>query len=95
MKHHDLKLETQFFEPAISGKKNFEVRFNDRDFSSGDTITLREWDKEKFDYTGRLIDGSISYVLRDFEAGLKDGYVVFGYFPNGAIYGESEFTNDF
>lgn len=94
MKHHDLKLETEFFEPAISGKKNFEVRFNDRDFASGDTLTLREWDKEKFDYTGRLIDGSISYVLRDFEAGLKDGYVVFGYFPNGAIYGECEFPNN-
>lgn len=85
MKEHNLKLETQYFDDAISGKKNFEVRFDDRQFRPGDTVVLREWDAEKQDFTGRLIGGVISYVLRDFPA-LKDGYVVFGYFPNETIY---------
>ena len=85
MKEHNLKLETQYFDAAISGKKNFEVRFDDRQFRAGDTVVLREWDSEKQDYTGRLIGGVISYVLRDFPS-LKEGHVVFGYFPNETIY---------
>ena len=52
MKEHNLKLETQYFDAAISGKKNFEVRFDDRQFRAGDTVVLREWDSEKQDYTG-------------------------------------------
>lgn len=84
MKEHNLKLEIQYFEDAICGKKTFEVRFDDRQFMEGDRVVLREWDSEKKDYTGRLIGGYISYVLRDFHA-LQEGYVAFSYHPNEII----------
>ena len=40
MKIHELKLDTEFFDDVKSGKKNFEIRKNDRNFEVGDTLFL-------------------------------------------------------
>ena len=43
----------------------------------GDTVTLREWDKEKEKYTGRDISLTIQYILEDYP-GLEEGYCILG-----------------
>ena len=51
MTHHDLKCDPVPFAAVASGQKLSELRFNDRDFQSGDTVTLREWDAERYRLT--------------------------------------------
>jgi len=84
MKTHKLKTIQPYFDNCYTGKKNFEVRFNDRQFVAGDEIELLEYDSITDTYSGRSVKGVISYVLRGFEA-LKDGYVVFGYYVTEKI----------
>lgn len=76
MRQHMLKCYPQYFEAVKSGIKNFECRYNDRDFKVGDELLLREYDP-KLGYTSRCIVRKITYVLSDF-IGLKDGYVILG-----------------
>lgn len=44
MKTHELKLDDKYFGEVKSGKKNFEIRKNDRNFQVGDVLELRRWD---------------------------------------------------
>ena len=73
---HQLKLWPQYFKAAWVGDKTFEIRLNDRGFEERDEITLLEYDPKDDAYTGRTIDGVITYMT-DYEQ--KDGYVVFSY----------------
>lgn len=43
MNWHVLKIWPDSFEAAIDGRKNFEVRVNDRDYRLGDVLVLREY----------------------------------------------------
>ena len=52
-KKHELKIMPEYFEAIERGEKNFEVRFNDRNFAKGDILLLREHDGNC--YTGRHI----------------------------------------
>lgn len=72
---HDVKLGASFFEDVRSGRKNFELRKNDRNYKTGDLIVLHEYKDGK--ETGRSITKEIGYMLEDFE-GLKDGYCILG-----------------
>lgn len=76
MKGHCLKIDYQYFEDILSGRKNFEVRKNDRDFKIGEKLLLKEY-SEEIGYTGRELVATIVYVLKDF-VGLQHGYVVLG-----------------
>lgn len=74
---YGLKILPEYFEAAISGRKNFELRRNDRDYKEGDVIILREWDEDQ-EYTGRSFAVGIKYVLKNCpEYGLQDGYCIF------------------
>lgn len=42
MKTHELKLDIKYFDDVKSGKKNFEIRKNDRDFQVGDILELKK-----------------------------------------------------
>ncbi len=77
---HRLKTWPNFFEAVWKGLKPFEVRKNDRDFQVGDTLLLLEWvPKGNVGWvTGREIRTRVTYVLRDPQWGLKDGFVVLG-----------------
>lgn len=75
---HDLKISPDYFFQISKGLKNFEVRFNDRDFHSGDVVVLREFSDGS--YTGRYLTFRIGFVLYNFY-GLKDGFVVFSLLP--------------
>ena len=74
MKTHELKIIPEYFEAVVSGKKNFEIRKNDRNFHVGDKVVLKEWNGAE--YTGNQVERYISYILFDWQAGLKDGYCI-------------------
>lgn len=72
---HKLKTEPKYFQDSQNGLKDFEVRWNDRDFQLGDLVELEEWTTEG--YTGRTLTRRIKYLLDD-ERFCKEGYVVLG-----------------
>lgn len=52
-KTHHVKLHTRYVECVESRLKTAEVRYNDRDYLTGDWLVLEEWDGKE--YTGRAI----------------------------------------
>jgi hypothetical protein len=58
------KIRPEFFDKISSGEKNFELRLADWECAPGDTLVLREWDPEKKDYTGRVLEKEVAYVLK-------------------------------
>lgn len=60
MTHHKIKIWPEYFKEVLSGQKTFEVRVNDRNYQSGDTVTLQEW--EYGGYTGREATFKVGYV---------------------------------
>lgn len=77
---HALKCEERFYDMTINNEKNYEIRFNDRNFAVGDIIVLYEWNSEKKEYTGRSTAYHIKSIVSadDFPQGLKEGYVILG-----------------
>lgn len=72
---HVLKTEFVFFQDIQRGKKKFEIRLNDRDFRTGDSIQL----VETIDGvpTGNVLpDLQIQYILFGPTHGLPSGYVI-------------------
>ncbi len=72
--NHTLKTDSKPFQAVISGRKNFEFRINDRGFSVGDQLTLKEINGDKV-FTGRSCRVHVTYIL-DRGYGLPDGYCV-------------------
>ncbi|WP_141604482.1 DUF3850 domain-containing protein [Terrilactibacillus laevilacticus] len=73
---HNLKINKTFFVPVIEQVKTFEIRKNDRNYCVGDKITLNEWDDNLKVYTGRKVDGKITYITNYKQ---KENYVVFSF----------------
>ncbi|MEX1447730.1 ASCH/PUA domain-containing protein [Enterococcus sp. C76] len=68
---HELKILPVYFEAVANGRKQFEIRKNDRDFQVGDQLILKEWNKDGF--TGRSYQAEITYITDYMQ---KNGYVV-------------------
>lgn len=78
--HHQLKIVERYFYALLRGEKTAEIRYNDRDYQKGDTISFSDlipdsgdilvceswYDKYKW---------KITHILH-FPEWLKDGYVV-------------------
>lgn len=79
-KKHKLKANTNYFLNVCAGKKNFELREDNRDIKVGDYVQLQEWNPIG-GYTGGVSRWlHISYVLRDKpEYGLTPGYCIFSW----------------
>lgn len=71
MKTHELKLDIKYFDDVKSGKKNFEIRKNDRYFQVGDTLELKAF---KNGY----------YAKRNSGSGFGDDYHIMD--PDGCLY---------
>ena len=74
---HYLKILPEYFDAVLSGKKTFEVRYNDRDFKEGDLLILEEYSVFDFLYTGRTVCVKVTYIL-DNPDFVKKGYVILG-----------------
>jgi len=72
---HDLKIIAPYFGYLQQGLKDFEIRFDDRDFLVDDILNLQEYKYNE--WTGECAQKRIKYILRRFE-GLQMGYVVLG-----------------
>ena len=75
---HKIKLYEAFCNPVLHGDKTFEVRFNDRNYQTGDYVKFIPIDDDgiEFEHAVEHKTYEITYVLGGW--GLKDGYVVFG-----------------
>ncbi len=78
MRIHKLKTWSEYFPDIVSGKKTFEVRKNDRQFNEADALMLKEWDKDKGDYTGNVAMVLVTYILEGGQFGIKEGHCVMG-----------------
>ena len=75
MATHRIKLSHCFFGDVASGRKNFELRKDDRHYRVGDCLCLCEIKEKRL--TGREVTVTVTYKLKDF-AGLSDGYCIWG-----------------
>lgn len=100
MKIHELKTDPIPFQATKLGLKPYEVRFNDRDFKTGDELILKETkytgghmfaspDQYPLIYTGRELVREIAHVLTGY--GLADGWVILTVKDPGAVNQESAF----
>lgn len=74
-KIHELKIHPKFFDVVNSKHKNFEIRKNDRNFTVGDTVILKEYCPDYEVYTGATLKREITYITNYNQ---KPEYVVFG-----------------
>lgn len=60
------KIDPEFFEMILQGKKNVEIRLNDFEVKKGDLLLLREFDRKKKKYSGRELKKEITqaYVVK-------------------------------
>lgn len=90
-REHELKCAPAPFHALKRGDKTFEYRKNDRDFQTGDTLRLREWEYPRTPpghkghdappvppdyYTGEEIRAAVLYCLYGPAYGVPEGYVV-------------------
>lgn len=73
---HDIKINSEYFKDVLTGKKTFEIRFNDRKYKVEDKLILNEISEGQ--HTGNKITVNITYILThdDFPEGIPEGYVV-------------------
>ena len=86
---HSLKCLPEYFDATADGRKNFEVRINDRYFKVGDILKLERWSQTKGYGAGYVGTGEdrqkieslrrrITYILTGDQFGIEPGYVVLG-----------------
>lgn len=75
MKVHKLKILPEYYNAQIEGKKNFEIRKNDRDYKVGDKLVLKEYDPKAKEFTGQSFITEITFITNYQQ---KDGYIVLG-----------------
>ncbi len=66
---HEKKVWPEYFEKILEGKKNYELRLADWECNEGDILVLREWNPETKEYTGRVVEKNVTYVVK--TKGLK------------------------
>lgn len=74
MTQHDVKIEPRWFERIRLNEKFAEVRYDDRDYQTGDTIRFRRSDTDGT-CSWHYVTRTITHVLRSMAA-IEDGYVV-------------------
>ena len=72
---HSVKCTEPYFSDVKSGKKNFELRKNDRNYQVGDDIVLNQYVDGKL--TGKIVKKTISYMLEGYS-GIECGYCILG-----------------
>ncbi|WLJ71072.1 hypothetical protein [Sphingomonas phage Kimi] len=80
---HELKVITRFWEDLEAGRKNFELRRNDRHYRVGDTLKLKEFNHDH-GFTGRTLLFDVTYMLLPEDIpGIQTGWCIMGIKPHG------------
>lgn len=58
------KIWVGYYEELLLGKKKYDLRLGDFEVKEGDSLLLREWDKDKKEYTGRELKKKVTYVRK-------------------------------
>lgn len=58
------KVVAPYFQAILDGKKTFEIRLANFDCHEGDILVLREYDPGKNEYTGRVVEKTITYIVK-------------------------------
>lgn len=77
---HDLKTWPEPFAAVRSGRKPWELRFNDRGYQVGDLLWLKEWSPDT-GYTGEAVGRLVTWMLPGGQFGLPEGYVIMSLEP--------------
>ena len=56
------KVLKKYFQLILDGKKTYELRLGDFECKEGDMLVLKEWDEGKKEYTGRVLEKTVTYV---------------------------------
>ena len=85
---HAIKIQPPCFDDVISGKKQFEIRENDREYQEGDYLALNEWEQTSSvggHYTGRSCLVHVDYILygAGLGIGLDEDYCIMSIKPCG------------
>ena len=56
------KVWPEYFQKIIDGVKTYELRLADFECNPGDILVLKEWDPKTKEYTGRVVDKTVTYV---------------------------------
>lgn len=87
---HRLKTWPSYWQAIDEGRKNFEVRRDDRGFQVGDLLILECFDPKNGVYVLDYTDGSrepkrctrrITYILTGGHMGVEPGFVIMGLEP--------------
>lgn len=54
----------ELFEKVLSGEKTFDARLDRFACKPGDILVLREWNPKKKEYTGRVLEKKVTFVLK-------------------------------
>lgn len=85
MARHALKTDPEVFQASWAEEKNFEIRFDDKNYQVGDELLLLETvysgnemkEGRPLEYTGKFLEQEIMYKLKD-RYGLIDGWCILG-----------------
>lgn len=56
------KVWSEYFQKIEDGVKTYELRLADFECNIGDILVLKEWNSKTKEYTGRVIEKTVTYV---------------------------------
>ena len=83
---HVLKCDSELFGMVQSRQKTAEIRINDRGYSLGDTLLLKEWIVDDENPKGGLFTGNahetapITHITEGGKYGIEEGYVLLSWY---------------
>ena len=54
----------ELFQKVFDGDKKFDLRLADWKCNEGDVLVLKEWNPDTKEYTGRILEKKITYILK-------------------------------
>jgi ASC-1-like (ASCH) protein len=58
------KVWPEYFKEIKKGTKKFELRLADFQIKKGDTLILREWNPKTKEYTGRVLQKKVTFIIK-------------------------------
>ena len=81
MRTHELKTWPEPFQAIVDGRKQFEIREDDRGFAVGDLLVLREYEPGQMRFTGRRYKARVTYLAPGGKWGIPERLCVMSIVP--------------